>query len=148
VSRRARTILIVVAAAAFVAVSALGARVLTVGNAERSAVLALVRAEARGDEAGVVARVRGCASAPGCRATVRRVIARVRAPGEVKILRLDGLHGVAIAGRSGRARIAWKAGTAFPVVQCFQLRTDGDALSGYTVRVASIADPIALDASC
>ncbi|MDQ6749966.1 MAG: hypothetical protein M3Z33_04340 [Actinomycetota bacterium] len=147
-SRRPRIAVITVGVLAFVVVSALLARVLTVGNAERTAMLELARAEAHADEAGVLRRVSACRTGSACRARLPRILARVSHPGRVRILRLDGPSGVAIAGRSGTARLAWKAGDALPIVQCFRLRTEGNPLQGYRVRVVSIADPIKLDASC
>lgn len=147
-SRRARIALIAVGVLAFVLVSALLARVLTVGNAERSAMLELARAEARADERGVLRRVSGCRAQSACRERLPRILARVRHAGEVKILRFDGPGGLAVTGRSGAARLAWKAGDGFPVVQCFGLRTEGDPLRGYSVHVDSVDAPIRLDASC
>lgn len=147
-SRRTRIALIAVGILAFVVVSGLVARVLTVGNAERNAMLQLARAEARADEPGVLHRVSGCRPGSACRLGLPRILARVSHPGEVRILRFDGPGGVAIAGRSGTARLAWKAGDALPIVQCFRLRTEGDPLRGYSVHVDSVADPIRLDASC
>ncbi len=110
--------------------------------------LELARAEARADERGVLRRVSGCRAGSTCRARLPRILARVSHPGEVKILRLDGPSAVAIDGRSGTARLAWKAGAALPTVQCFRLRTEGNPLQGYRVRVDSIDDPIKFDASC
>ena len=76
------------------------------------------------------------------------LLARVSHPGEVKILRFDGPSGLAITGRRGTARLVWKAGDGFPIVQCFRVRTEGDPLQGYRVRVESIDDPIQLEGSC
>lgn len=146
--RPARLAALVVAVAAFVVVAALVARVLTVGNAERDAAFRLVRAEAAGDQAGVVDQVRGCAGDAACVQRVRRTIARVRERGPVKVLRFDGPGGLALTGRSGSARVAWKAGRALPVVQCLRLRTTGDPLGGYAVAVSRVEEPTALDAPC
>ena len=147
-SRRARIALTAVGLLLFVVMSGLLARMLTVGNAERSAMLELAQAQAQGDERGVLRGVSGCGSGSGCRQRLPRIFARVRHSGAVKILRLDGPGGLAIAGRRGKARLAWKAGDAFPIVQCFRLRTEGDPLRGYRVRVDSIEEPIQLEASC
>lgn len=147
-SRRARIALIALGALVFVLASGVLARVLTVGNAERSAMLELARAEARADERAVLRRVSSCGPDSECRRRLPRILARVAHPGEVKILRFDGPGGVAVTGRTGTARLAWKAGDGFPIVQCFRLRTEGDPLRGYRVRVASIDDPIQLEASC
>ncbi|MDX6661593.1 MAG: hypothetical protein QOJ55_2415 [Solirubrobacteraceae bacterium] len=124
------------------------ARVLTIGHAERDAVYRLVRAEAAGDQAAALSRVHGCAGDAGCVQHVRRTIARVQHSGRAKLLRFDGPGGIALTGRSGPARVAWKVGTALPVVQCVRLRTTGDPLGGYTVRITGVDEPTALDEPC
>jgi hypothetical protein len=148
VSRRSRVTVIVLAALAFIGVSVLLARMLSVGNAERDAVVAVVRAQARGDEATVLARVRGCRGDDRCRARLRSVLAAARRPGVVKVLRFDGPSGLSLDGRRGTARIAWKAGRALPVVQCVKLRTDGNPVTGYSVRVIALGAPIGREAGC
>jgi hypothetical protein len=148
VSRARRIGILVAAVAAFVLLSFVIARVLTVGNAERDAAYRLVRAEAAGDQAAVLGLVRGCAGDPACLERARRTIARVQHPGSAKILRFDGPGGIALAGRSGPARVAWKVGTALPVVQCVRLRTTGNPFGGYTVRITGVDEPTALDEPC
>jgi hypothetical protein len=148
VSRAGRIGILVAALAAFVALSLIIARVLTVANAERDAVYRLVRAEAAGDQAAALSRVSGCAGDEACVQRVRRTIARVQHPGAAKLLRFDGPGGLALTGRSGPARVAWKVGTALPVVQCVHLRTSGNPLGGYTVRITSVDEPTALDEPC
>ena len=85
---------------------------------------------------------------PACVQRVRRTIARVQHPGAAKLLRFDGPGGLALTGRSGPARVAWKVGTALPVVQCVRLRTTGDPVGGYTVHITGVEEPTALDAPC
>ena len=68
--------------------------------------------------------------------------------GPAKLLRFDGPGGIALAGRSGPARVAWKVGTALPVVQCVHLRTTGNPLGGYTVLITRVDEPTALDEPC
>jgi hypothetical protein len=109
----------VLCALAFVAVSALLARMLTVGNAERRAVVAVVRAQ------------------PDARRS-----------SDFRVLRFDGPGGLPLNGREGTARIAWKAGRALPVVQCVKLRTDGNPVTGYSVRVLALGAPIGRLAGC
>lgn len=147
-SRAGRIGLLAAAVAVFVVLSLVIARVLTIGNAERDAVYRLVRAEAAGDQAAVLSRVHGCAGDTACVARVRRTIARVQSPGTAKLLRFDGPGGIAVTGRSGSARVAWKVGAALPVVQCMRLRTTGDPVGGYTVRITRVDEPTALDEPC
>jgi len=148
VSRAGRIGLLAAAAAAFVVLALAIGRVLTLGNAERDAVYRLVRAEAAGDQSVALSRVHGCAGDAACVQRVRRTIARVRHPGTPKLLRFDGPGGLALTGRSGPARVAWKVGTALPVVQCVRLRTTGDPVGGYTVRITGVEEPTALDEPC
>ena len=147
-SRAGRIGLLAAAVAVFVVLSLVIARVLTIGNAERDAVYRLVRAEAAGDQAAVLSRVHRCAGDAACVARVRRTIARVQSPGTAKLLRFDGPGGIAVTGRSGSARVAWKVGAALPVVQCVRLRTTGDPVGGYTVRITRVDEPTALDEPC
>ena len=147
-SRAGRIGLIAAAVAAFVVLSLLMARVLTIGNAERDAVYRLVRAEAAGDQAAALSRVHGCAGDTACVERVRRTIARVQHPGTAKLLRFDGPGGIALTGRSGPARVGWKVGPALPVVQCLRLRTTGNPVGGYTVRITRVEEPTALDEPC
>jgi hypothetical protein len=148
VSRAGRIGLLAAAVAAFVVLSFVIARVLTIGNAERDAVYRLVRAEAAGDQTAALSRVQGCAADTACVERVRRTIARVQHPGTAKLLRFDGPGGIALTGRSGPARVAWKVGTALPVVQCLRLHTTGNPLGGYTVRITRVEEPTALDEPC
>jgi hypothetical protein len=148
VSRAGRIGLLAAAVAAFVVLSFVIARVLTIGNAERDAVYRLVRAEAAGDQTAALSRVQGCAGDTACAERVRRTIARVQHPGTAKLLRFDGPGGIALTGRSGPARVAWKVGTALPVVQCLRLHTTGNPLGGYTVRITRVEEPTALDEPC
>ncbi len=99
----------------FLVISVVVARVLTVGNAERDAVVDAVRA---------------------------------RAGRDIRVLHFDGPGGVALTGHSGTARIAWQAGRGLPIVQCARIRTDGNPLEGYSVRVLTLGPPIGGDASC
>ena len=147
-SRPGRIALLAAAVAAFVVLSLVIVRVLTISNAERDAVYRLVRAEAAGDQAAALSRVHGCAGDAACVQRVRRTIARVQHSGTARLLRFDGPCGIALTGRSGPARVAWKVGTALPVVQCLRLRTTGDPVGGYTVRITGVQEPTALDEPC
>lgn len=147
-SRAGRIGILVAAAAVFVIFCLVIARVLTIGNAERDAVYRLVRAEAAGDQAAALSRVSGCAGDAACVQRLRRTIARVQHPGAAKLLRFDGPGGLALTGRSGPARVAWKVGSALPVVQCVRLRTTGNPVRGYSVRITGVDEPTALDEPC
>jgi hypothetical protein len=146
--RRTLISLIVIAAIVFVAISALLGRALSVDGAERAAITSLLQAEARGDAAGMIARIRGCAASAGCRARVAVDVAYLRRPGKVLILELNPSAGFSLGSTVGTARVAWRAGNALPIVQCVRVHRAGNVLSGLTVRLLEISARIKTDADC
>jgi hypothetical protein len=48
---------------------------------------------------------------------------------------------------TGTGRVAWRAGSNQPVVQCVRVRRDGP-LSGAKVELLSISAPIGTDDAC
>ena len=132
----------------FAAISVGLARELGASSAERNAAVAVVRDQARGDAAAVVRRIRGCRAHAGCVARTRAQVARLRTPGQLRVVRYDGLGGVSLGGRSGVARIVWKAGARLPTVQCVRLRRVGDVVSGYHIRVLGLSAPIPRQSNC
>jgi hypothetical protein len=146
--RRARVwIPIAFAVFVFAGLSALLARGLTGSGTERAEVLEVLRAEARGDAAAVLARLPACRAEPACAQATRDRIAKSRAAGTVQVLSYTPSTRIALTRRIGTARVAWRAGTGLPVVQCVRVRRDGP-LSGGAVELLSISAPIARDGSC
>jgi len=144
-----RRVLIALGLVAFLAVSVQLARFLTAENAERSAVYALLVAQARGDTRAVTGRLAGCAAE--CAERVRATVARVRRPGEVKILRLDSGGSFTLASRTARSRVAWaaaaeKGGEA--VVQCLTVRRSWSFASGASVTLLRLSAPIPPEKGC
>jgi hypothetical protein len=148
--RRRRTgvaIVVVLALVVFVGLSALLARGLSGAGAERSAVLAVLQAQARGDAPGMLARLPACRREPACaRVTAERARA-LRRPGSVQILAYVPTTRFAITRTMGTARVAWRAGGSLPVVQCVKARRDGP-VTGAGVELLAISAPIAHDGSC
>ena len=146
--RRAR-IWIAVAFAAFVflGISALLARALSGAGSERASVLAVVQAEARGDAAAALAHMPACRAQPGCAAVTRTRTARLRRPGRVEILAYDPSARLTLTRTTGTGRVAWRAGTGLPVVQCVRARREGP-LTGGTVELLSISAPIGRQSPC
>ncbi|GAC1488049.1 MAG: hypothetical protein NVS1B9_08140 [Solirubrobacteraceae bacterium] len=144
--RPSRILLLFAAGALFLLISALLARYLSVENAERDAVLALLRDEGRGDAPAMLARLRGC-GVP-CVQAVRGDAARLRGSGELKILNTDSATAYSLTGGSGVTRVAWKQGSALPVVQCIQVKRSGNVLTGLSVTLLSVGGPIAGTADC
>ncbi len=131
----------------FLGLSALLARGLTAGGSERAAVLDLVRAEARGDAEGVLARLPACRREPACAEATRSRVAELRRPGRVELLTYTPSTRLALTRKTGTGRVAWRAGESPPVVQCVRVRREGP-LTGGSVELLSVSAPIAGDEGC
>ena len=138
---------IVFGAFVFLGVAFLLARALTGPGVERSRVLDVARAEARGDARAVLKRLPACAAEPACARVTRERVARLERPGEVEILTYRPSVRLTMTRRTGTGRVAWRAGTSLPVVQCVQVRREGP-LTGGGVELLALSDPIGLQASC
>jgi hypothetical protein len=145
-----RAVLIALGTLAFAAVSLLLARWLTTESGERAAVHRLLSAQARGDTAGMLARLApGCARRAGCRAAVVTDARRLRRPGAVKILAYDSRTAYTLGAAGGPTRVAWTVlGRGLPVVQCVQVLREGNLLSGRRIVLVSIGAPIPNQSSC
>lgn len=146
-SRPVLILLILGALVVFALVSTILARVFSVDGAERAAIVSLIQAEARGDAAGMIRQMYGCASAP-CRQRVAYDAAHYREPGRVQIAEINPSAGFAFVSTVGTARVAWFARDPRPVVQCLRVRRAGNALSGFTIRLLRVSVRIQSDASC
>ena len=147
--RRAHLISLIAAGLlVFLAISALLARVFSVDGAERSAVTALIEAEARGDQNAMLARLRGCRTSAACQARVRADIATLRRPGTVAILQLQTSASFSLTSTLGAARVAWNVDSSLPIVQCVEVRRAGNALGGLRVELLAISVRLKSDAVC
>ena len=147
--RRARLfLLIAIGVIVFLAISALLARVFSLDGAERSAITSLIQAEARGDARGMRDKIHGCAASPSCQARVAADAAALRRAGAVLILELNPSAGFSLGSTLGTARVAWRAGSALPVVQCVRVRRAGNALTGQHVELLEISARIRTSADC
>ena len=131
----------------FLGISFLLARALTGSGAERSRVVDVLEAEARGDADAVLEKLPACAREPACARVTRERVADLRRPGEVEILNYRPSVRVTMTRRSGTGRVAWRAGDSQPVVQCVKARREGP-LTGGGVELLAISKPIGLEASC
>jgi hypothetical protein len=145
-SRPARIALIATAVAVFLVASFFLARVLTVPSAERSAVVALVRDAARGDAGAAAARLDDCRAA--CARGLRATVARVAAPGRVEVLNMESSAGTALSAGPSTVRVAWRAGTRLPVVQCVATRRTGSVVRGFEVHLLRLGPPIGRESAC
>jgi hypothetical protein len=131
----------------FLGISFLLARALTGEGTERSRVLDVVRAQARGDAKAVLDKLPACAREPACVRVTRERVARLERPGEVQILSYRPSVRITMTRRSGTGRVAWRAGESLPVVQCVKAQREGP-LTGGGVELLALSDPIGLQASC
>ena len=146
--RRARIwIPIAFAVFVFAGLSVLLARGLTGSGTERAKVLDVLRAQARGDAKTVLAQLPACRAQPACVQATTDFVGRLRADGQVQVLMYTPSTKLALTRQIGTARVAWRAGTHLPVVQCVRVRREGP-LSGGGVELLSISAPIARDGSC
>lgn len=146
--RRYLIALIAVGAVLFLVISALLARALSVGDAESAAITDLVRAEARGDSAGVVSLITGCSSSAACRARAQVVSAALRHPGTISIAQIQPSSTFSVTQTEGVARVAWLAGDSLPRTQCVRVRHAGNVITGFTVQLLQVSRRIQTDAAC
>jgi hypothetical protein len=146
--RPVRILLIALGAVAFLIVSAALARILNANGAERSAIAALIAAQGRGDAAGVIAGIEGCAAQPACIARERLNAQRLRSPGKTVLVRLDPSTSFSLGGTDGVARVVWTAPTRTTVVQCVAVRRGGDVIHGLSIELRSLSAPIGHQSSC
>jgi hypothetical protein len=137
-----------VAALLFLAISGLLARFLSVENAERDDLVALLQAQAQGDVQGMLKQLSGCAASAKCLAAVQADAGKLRRPGRVKILTLTSPTAYALTGATGATRVAWTVIGRLPVVQCVGVRRTGNALTGVSVKLLSIGAQIPGEADC
>jgi hypothetical protein len=131
----------------FLGIAALLARMLTGAGNERAAVLAVVQAQARGNAGAVLGELPACRAVPACAEQTRALVGRLRRPGAVEILAYRPSTQLAITTHMGIGRVAWRAGTGLPVVQCVRARRNGP-LARDQVELLSISPPIRRTASC
>jgi hypothetical protein len=146
--RRVYLIGIAVGVLAFLAISALLARVFSANAAEQSAITTLVRHEARGDANAIVDDIVGCRAAASCRRRAAEIATALAHPGAVSIIQLQASTNFSIANTLGTARVAWDVGSSLPIVQCVRVRRTGNAVSGLRVELLEVSPRISSDSAC
>jgi hypothetical protein len=147
VRRRQKYIVIGFIVFVFLGISAMLARGLAATGTERSKVLDVLEAQARGDADAVLAALPACRAHPACAQVTRDRVAELRRPEEVEILTYTPSVRIALTRQTGTGRVAWRAGTTRPVVQCVRVRRDGP-LTGGDVELLSLSAPIGGEESC
>lgn len=145
-----RRVLIATGIVVFVGVSFVIARYLTSEGRERSAVVDLITAQARGDAGAMLDDLDpACRADQRCRSTVERNASRLRREGEPKIISLKSETAYALGEATGTTRVAWTViDGGLPVVQCVEVRRAGSAVAGRSVTLLAISAPIGNEASC
>lgn len=141
-----RRVALVLGAAAFIVVSLLIARWLVADGAERGQVEALLRAQLRGDAAGMARRLDDCD--PACRTGLDGLARRLRRDGDLQIVRYDSRTFRATGPETGPTRVVWAAPGTLPTVQCVLVRRTGTALSGPRVTLLRLSAPIGRQDAC
>jgi hypothetical protein len=132
----------------FLAVSLLLARAFNADGNERSAITALIQAEARGDQNEIIRLMHDCSQSARCRAQAAVNAATLGHSGSVSILQLQPSTGFSLTSTLGYARVAWTVDGSLPRVQCVKVRRAGNVISGLAIQLLSITRRLAGDATC
>ena len=143
---RRRVAAVALAAVAFLAVSAFVGRWINADGVERGRVEALLEAQARGDAGAMAAELESCARP--CRRHLAGLAARLRRPGELRIVRYDSATSHALGSETGPTRVVWTLPGTLPTAQCVTVRRTGDPLSGPRVALLALSAPIPREGAC
>jgi len=146
--RGRRVAIVLVGVVLFLVISGLLARYLSVENAERDDILAVLQAQAKGDAPRELTLLDGCRARPSCAATVGTSASRLKRPGAVKLLSIKSPTAYSLTGATGSTRVAWTVIGKLPVVQCVLVRRTGSFLRGIHISLLSLSAPIAGEADC
>ena len=147
-SRGRRIALVAVGLVLFLAISGLLARFLSTENVERDDRLALLQAEAAGNETGMLSQLSGCRAGSACAATVKLNAVALRRPGSVKILSLTSHTAYSLTGATAPTRVAWTVIGRLPTVQCVEVRRTGNFIAGVSIALLSLSKPIPNEGDC
>jgi hypothetical protein len=132
----------------FLAISIVLGRFLSTENVERDDVLALLQAEAAGNEAGMISRLSGCRTSPVCLASVKANATSLSRAGSVKILSLTSHSAYSLTGATAPTRVAWTVLGHLPTVQCAKVKRTGNAVTGVSVALVSLSAAIPNEGDC
>ncbi len=138
--------LIAVGIVIFLGVSLLVARWLNTDTVERGAVVELLRAQIRGDAAGML-ELLDCADEP-CRAIAGQNAQRLKAKGELKVVLYQSGTAHALKSRTRQTRVVWITPGRLTTVQCVLVRRKGNAIAGTSVSLLRVSAPIGRESSC
>jgi len=131
----------------FVGISLFLARGLSATSNERSEVVEVLEAQARGDADAVLSHLPECRAVAACVSSVRARTPRLRKAGNIEVLTYDPSVQLAITEQRATGRVAWRIGAGLPIVQCVRVLRRG-AMQGAEVELISISPPIGREAPC
>lgn len=141
-------LLVLLGVLVFLVISALLARAFSANGAEQDAITGLIKAEAAGNEGGMLARIDGCPRSSSCRARVAQDAAGLKRYGTVSIINLQPSTSFSLSAMTGTARVAWRAGSSLPIVQCVRVRRSGDVISGLHIHLLELSARIKSTHAC
>jgi hypothetical protein len=144
--RGRRWAVVAAAVAVFLVLSFLLARWLGTENVERGRILDLLDAQARGDAAAML-RELDCAD-DACREQARENARRLRARGEVTLVRMDSGTSHVLSTTTAPTRVVWITPGRLTTVQCVLVRRSGTPLSGTSVTLLGLSAPIGRESAC
>ena len=133
----------------FILISALLARIFSADSAQRAAIIAVLKDQARGDTNVVISKIQGCEASAACRDRAAYNSAHLKAPGAISVLTLQApAGGVSFGTSEGVARVAWRIGSGLPIVQCFRIRRAGNPLTGLHIDLLAVSKRIPSESNC
>jgi hypothetical protein len=141
-----RALLIAAGVIVVLVISAFVARWLNNDTVERGYVVDLLRAQEKGDAAGML-KILKCPDA-ACAAIVRANAQRLRGVGEVKIALYQSQTAHALGSRTKPTRVVWFTRGRLTTVQCVLVRRKGNVFAGSSVTLLRLSAPIGREASC
>ena len=143
-----RLLVIAAGVIVFLAIAVVLARWLSAENVERDHVVDLLDAQARGDAHAMLEEIDGCTARPACVGTVRANARNLRDAGKVDIIAYDSGTSHALGATTAPTRVVWKTPSRLPTVQCVEIRRTGNVLSGPSVTVTGLSEPIEREGAC
>ena len=141
-----RLLIIALAVAAFLAISVVVGRWLSADTDERGQVVELLRAQTKGDAAGMLRHL-ACRT-PACIATTKANARRLRGDGAVKIALYQSGTAHALRSRTKPTRVVWFTPGRLTTVQCVLVRRTGNLFAGTSVTLLRLSAPIGRESSC
>jgi hypothetical protein len=135
-----------IAVVAVLAISAIVARYLNADTVERAKVTELLRAQAKGDAAKMLALVE-CPD-EACKSLIRTNARRLRGRGELKIALYQSQTAHALRTRTKPTRVVWFLRGRLTTVQCVLVRRKGNVFAGTSVSLLRLSAPIPRESSC